>query len=235
MSHFRRTLATADTEPARLARRVVRSLRGFEVPAPKLLLRPLLALFIGLRAFWHWVRRVFVAQPIFRAYCTEAGPGLRTDIYVHWVQGQGRLVLGNRVQVSGKCSFSFASRYADDPTLEIGDDVWIGHGCAFTVAQRITIGRHTLVASEVRIMDASGHPMDPDARRQGLPTPAEKIRPVTIGENVWIGTRVIILPGTSIGDNTVIQAGAVVSGSIPPNVLVGGNPAQILRPIGATP
>jgi len=58
---------------------------------------------------------------------------------------------------------------------------------------------------------------------------AENEKPIIIGNNVWIGTRVIILPGVQIGDNTIIGAGAVVTKSFPANSIIGGNPAKIIR------
>lgn len=229
MSHLRRQVATANSGLARVARVVVRGIRDFEIPAPRLLIRPIAAVFVLLRDCWWWVKRVFICQPFFRSACYQCGKHLRTDIYLHWINGDGRIIAGDRVTVDGKCGFTFSARYVDHPTLEIGDHSRIGSGCSFVIAERITIGRHTLLAQDIRVMDASGHPLDPDKRRQGLPTPADKIKPVLIGDNVWIGARAIILPGTHIGNDAVIQAGALVSGVVPPGVLYGGNPGRVLK------
>ncbi len=86
------------------------------------------------------------------------------------------------------------------------------------------IGAHAFIGPDVSIYTAC-HPLDPEARNTG----AEWAEPVTIGDNVWIGGRAVILPGVTIGDNCVIGAGAVVTRSIAPRTLVAGNPARPIR------
>jgi acetyltransferase-like isoleucine patch superfamily enzyme len=130
------------------------------------------------------------------------------------------------VEVDGKCSFSFATRFCDAPTLTIGDNTGIGAGCAFTVGKRIDIGRHCRIAPGVWIFDSSGHPADPAARLAGLPPSDNEVRPVTVGDNVWIGGHSIIFPGVTIGDGSVIAAGSVVMSDVPPYTIVAGNPAR---------
>ena len=71
------------------------------------------------------------------------------------------------------------------------------------------------------------HPIDPTERNSGL----EYGKPITIGDNVWIGGSAVVCPGVTIGDNVVVAAGAVVVKDIPSNVVVGGNPAKILKEI----
>ncbi len=90
----------------------------------------------------------------------------------------------------------------------------------------VRIGDHCLLAPGVHIYTAT-HPLDPNERKSGL----EFGRPVLIGNNVWIGGRTIINPGIRIGDNAVIASGAVVTRDVPENVVVGGNPAGIIKQI----
>ena len=146
-----------------------------------------------------------MCEPLFKAYCTRYGRGVRTGTYIHWVQGKGRILLGDGVLVDGKCSFTFAARYSPDPTLEVGDHTVLSHDCSFAVGRRITIGRHCLIANGVWMADTNGHPTDPADRLAGLPAPAEKVRPITVGDNVWIGSRCLILPGTTIGEGSVVS------------------------------
>ena len=92
----------------------------------------------------------------------------------------------------------------------------------------IYIGSHTKIGPNVTIATAS-HPISPEERlhdRDSINTP------VHIGENCWIGANVIILPGVTIGNNTVIGAGSVVRKDIPPSVIAVGNPCRVLRKIG---
>lgn len=91
----------------------------------------------------------------------------------------------------------------------------------------VYIGDRTMVGPNVTIC-TTGHPVDPTYRNMV----AHYSIPIYIGKNVWIGSRSVILPGVTIGDNTVIGAGSIVTRNIPENVVAVGNPCRILRPIG---
>jgi acetyltransferase-like isoleucine patch superfamily enzyme len=91
---------------------------------------------------------------------------------------------------------------------------------------KVCIGDNAFIAPNVGIYTA-GHPLDVEQRNQGL----EYAYPVTIGNNVWIGAGVTILPGVTIGDNVVIGAGSVVTKDIPENALAMENPCKVLRMI----
>jgi acetyltransferase-like isoleucine patch superfamily enzyme len=221
-----RFVARSDHPLARGSRSAYRALSRFSLPAPRLVVLPLLAAFIASRSALHFLWRVFVCEPLFKAYCTRHGRGLRTGVYVHWVQGKGDLRVGDDVLVDGKCSFTFASRFSERPTLEIGDRTGIGHACSFTVGRGISIGRDCRIAGGVHMFDSSGHPADPGARRQGLPPAPEDVRPITISDNVWIGRNAMIFPGVTVGLNSVVSAGAVVTADVPPDTVVAGNPAR---------
>ncbi|MBI1764837.1 MAG: hypothetical protein HYR56_25785 [Acidobacteria bacterium] len=146
-----------------------------------------------------------------------------------YINGRGRIVIGQNVQLSGKSGFTFGNRHRVDPLLEIGDDTFIGHGSCFTVARSVRIGTGCLLAGNVRIADYDGHPVDAVRRRAKEPTPPEGIRPVTIGDDVWIGYGAIILKGVTIGERAIIGAGAVVTRDVPADVVVAGNPARVVK------
>ena len=92
----------------------------------------------------------------------------------------------------------------------------------------VEIGPRTQIGPAVQIY-AADHPRDPELRMAGL----ELGRPVRIGRNVWIGIHCIIMRGVTIGDNSVVAAGSVVTKSVPPNTLVAGNPAAPVRQLTA--
>src|SRR5213079_3044195 len=103
---------------------------------------------------------------------------------------------------------------------------------------RIDIGSHCLVSWNVGIADSDFHPLEPAQRiidSQALapffkdrpPRPRLKTAPVKICDNVWIGMNAVILKGVTIGENSVVAAGAVVTKSVEPNVVVAGNPATV--------
>lgn len=109
----------------------------------------------------------------------------------------------------------------------VGDHFFANFDCVFLDAAPIRIGNHCMIGPKTCIY-AIGHPLDPEQRNQSVGLPA----PVTIGDNVWIGGGVTILPGVSLGDNTVVAAASVVTKSFPANVLIAGNPAKIIKELG---
>jgi len=238
ITELRHTLSRSDHPLVLAARRARRFVWTFTLPAALArVARPALWLFLAVRAVFFYLYRVFVCEPLFKAACTSCGRGVRTDVYIHWIQGRGDLIVGDDVLMDGKCSITFAARYTSHPTLSIGDHTGIGHGCRFSIGKRITIGRHCRIAADVWMFDSSGHPLDAEARRAGLAASDADVRPITIGDNVWIGGRAIIQPGVTIGDHAVISAGAVVMNDVPASAVVAGNPARAVmgtsRPMGA--
>jgi acetyltransferase-like isoleucine patch superfamily enzyme len=224
---LRHSLSTSDRPVARAVRQTRRAVLRFTLPAASgLVARPAMRIVEALRCVLYFFYRVLVCEPVFRASCHSCGSGVRTDVYIHWIQGRGRLIVGNDVLVDGKCSFTFASRYTPAPTLVIGDHSGIGHGCRFVVGKQIAIGRHCRIAGEVWMFDSSGHPLDAEARRAGHAASSDDVRPITVGDNVWIGARAIIHPGVTVGDHSVISAGAVVMADVPAYAVVAGNPAR---------
>lgn len=93
---------------------------------------------------------------------------------------------------------------------------------------RITIGDDVQMGPYVQLLTAT-HPVEPEPRRDKW----EAAEPITIGDNVWLGGGVVVCPGVTIGENTVVGAGAVVVHDLPANVLAVGNPARVVRSIGA--
>lgn len=109
--------------------------------------------------------------------------------------------------------------------------ICIGSGNSFSnnvsiIANKaVSIGQQCLIGDQVSIYDSDFHETDPTRRRLG----SGKENPVTIGNNVWLGSRVIVMKGVCIGDNTVVGAMSLVTRSLPANCIAGGNPATIIR------
>jgi acetyltransferase-like isoleucine patch superfamily enzyme len=188
--------------------------------------------FVSGRELVYFARRVFIAEPFFKAYITERGRGLHTGVFMHWIQGKGEIIVGDDVIFDGKSSITFASRFTDTPRLVVGSRTGISHNCDITIGKLVTIGSDCRIAPGVTIIDSSGHPANARLRIEGAPPADEDVRPVTIGNNVWIGKRAIVLPGVTIGDGCIIAAGSVVMTEIPPYTFAAGNPA---RRIGSVP
>lgn len=110
--------------------------------------------------------------------------------------------------------------------IHVGENFYANFDCVFLDVCEIRIGDNCLLGPGVHIYTAA-HPLNPDERITG----PEYAIPVTIGHNVWIGGSAVINPGIKIGNNAVIASGAIVTKDVPDNVVVGGNPAKIIRAI----
>ena len=106
----------------------------------------------------------------------------------------------------------------------LGDNVFINFDCVFLDAGRISIGSNVKFGPKAMIF-AVDHPIQARIRAENVNIPMN----VTIGDNVWVGGGAIIMPGISIGENSIIGAGSIVTHDVPPNVIVAGNPAKIIK------
>jgi maltose O-acetyltransferase len=111
--------------------------------------------------------------------------------------------------------------------ISIGAGTFINFDCIMLDVAPISIGADCQLATRVQLLTAT-HPIDPYVRRLGW----ESAERITVGDNVWLGGGVIVCPGVSIGDDTVVGAGSVVTRDLPAGVVAVGTPARILRPIG---
>ena len=111
--------------------------------------------------------------------------------------------------------------------VHLGSNVYANAGLKLVDDTHIYVGDCTMFGPNVVIATA-GHPIDPELRSKGL----QYNLPVHIGKNCWLGAGVIVMPGVTIGDNTVIGAGSIVTKDIPSNVVAVGNPCRVLREVG---
>ena len=108
--------------------------------------------------------------------------------------------------------------------IEIGDNFFANYNFVVLDVGKVKIGNNVQIAPNVGLYTA-GHPVHPDSRNSGYEYGID----ITIGDNVWLGGGVIVLPGVTIGDNAVIGACAVVTKDIPANAIAAGNPAKVIR------
>jgi maltose O-acetyltransferase len=110
--------------------------------------------------------------------------------------------------------------------IHIGENVMINIGCVFDLNAPISIGNHAAIGHEVMLLTSSHH-IGNQIHRAGPLTTA----PVIIENGTWIGARSVVLPGVTVGAGSVVASGAIVTRNVPPNTLVGGVPARVLRTI----
>ena len=146
--------------------------------------------------------------------------------------GSGRIRMGTAVEFGWPTSMEFHSGYSHieaaslEAVIEIGDGAQINNS-AFIKSEGagIRIGPQALIGSGVEILDSDFHELHPQRRRGGQP----RMAPVVLAENVFVGDGVRILKGVTIGRDSVIGAGSVVTASVPPGVIAAGNPARVVR------
>ena len=122
------------------------------------------------------------------------------------------------IEPSFRCDYGY--------NIFLGENFYANFDCVILDVCPVHIGKNCMLAPGVHIYTAT-HPLDPIERNSGL----EYGKPVTIGDNVWIGGRAIINPGVTIGHNVVIGSGAVVTKDVPDNSVVAGNPARIIKTV----
>lgn len=152
---------------------------------------------------------------------------------------QKTLITGEgKIEIGKDCMFGFKPggyfyggvvelqpRYKE-ARIKIGNYVLTNNNLFICAANYVEIGDHTLIGQGVCIMDHEAHGLSPEKRQE-----LGKIGRVDIGRNVWIGNNVTILKDTSVGENSVVAAGAVVSGKFPANAVIGGVPAKVIKMI----
>lgn len=138
-----------------------------------------------------------------------------------------QIIIGDNVKIYGPCQL-VAVNLIDKPScLTIGNNTNIGRYSSIRTAKSVTIGNNCLIARHVRIIDTNAHPLNPLPRMKREKIPEKEVRPVTIGDNVWIGENAFIMPGVKIGYGSVIGANSVVTKDIPDYKIAVGNPARL--------
>ena len=144
-------------------------------------------------------------------------------------------MLGNHVSCYAGCSFALGV----NGSCSIGDFTLV-NGALIMAEERIEIGSYCLISWNVGIADSDFHPLEPAQRlidaealapffKDRPPRPKLRTAPVIISDNVWIGMNATILKGVTIGENSVVAAGSVVTKSVPANTVVAGNPAVVIK------
>ncbi len=113
--------------------------------------------------------------------------------------------------------------------IRVGHNVFVNQNCTFYDLGGLDIANEVMIGPNVSILTAS-HPLEPSQRRS-----VTIGKPILIARNVWIAAGATIIGGVTVGENSVVAAGSMVTKDVPPNALVGGNPARVIRSIGAAP
>lgn len=139
---------------------------------------------------------------------------------------KGKFILKELLSKTGKEFMIMPNFYCDYGfNIEIGENFYSNHNLVILDANKVTFGDNVQIGPNCGFY-TSGHPLDYKTRKK-----LEFAKPIKIGNNVWIGGNVVVLPGVTIGDNTVIGAGSVVTKDIRSNMLAVGNPCKVIKEI----
>ena len=128
----------------------------------------------------------------------------------------GQFGEGSEIKPPLRCDYGYRIR--------VGARTFVNYGLVALDVASIAIGDDVQIGPNVQLLTPT-HPIEPDARRAKW----EAAEPIAIQGNVWLGGGVIVLPGVTIGENTVVGAGSIVTKDLPPNVVAAGNPARVIR------
>ncbi len=178
---------------------------------------------MGIRERLHEYRGAATARAGIRG--AETGDGVRL-----WGRCEvtGAVSIGSRARLIGQPG-SIRLLAGPHGRIEIGDETFLNHGVAVSATERVVIGARCQIAPDVMIMDDDHHHVALDRRLEAPPAAA-----ITIGDDVWIAARAIVLKGVEIGAGSVVAANSVVVKSVPPMSIVGGVPAKVIGEVPAT-
>lgn len=169
-----------------------------------------------LRALWWMVRaKLYLRQ------CTSIGARTRLMDGRPRIDNRGSITLGRHVVIMAAVTPVELQAVAGGK-IEIGDRTFLNYGVSISAHQLVRIGCDCLLSNYVSILDNNWHEI---LDRRHLP----QSRPVILEDNVWLGIRVIVLPGVTIGHDSVVGAGSVVVKDIPPRSIAVGNPARVVK------
>lgn len=141
------------------------------------------------------------------------------------IRGPGRVILGDDINAWGHAEKNVLITYTPDSVISIGKGTRL-NGAGIQAYTRVSVGARCILSSTI-IFDSDFHPLSPTQRHD--PDAPVAAAPINIGENVWVGGQSAVLKGITIGENSVVAFRAVVSKDVPANVVVAGNPAQIVK------
>jgi maltose O-acetyltransferase len=170
---------------------------------------------------WHNGRAVLNARWSLR-HADEVGARVRVRGRPA-VTNHGRMVIGQRVQlVSTIATLELVS--GEGGLLEIGERSLVNFGCSLVATKLVRVGPRCQIGPYTMMLDNDFHRVEPERRLERPPS-----APIIIGENVWVGARAIVMAGVTVGDDSCIGAGSVVTADVPPRTLVAGVPARVIR------
>lgn len=222
MKTFILKIKRQETPFFRMLYKTAKGVLTFSIPSVKFIHLPLYQLHVFVQWMLNRLYQCLWVIPLFKARCQTCGSRLQLPDGMPCIQGDSLvLIIGDDVSI---CDSTLASGHIhDSPVIIIGNRTHIGYHTDISAAYCVKIGDDCMIAKDCFIADNDGHPISPSRRLRHEGVTLDEIKPVVIGNNVWIGTGCYILKGVTIGDNSIIGANTVVTKDVPRNSIVYGN------------
>lgn len=219
-------LRKAESEPYISIKRTFKIVRRANLPTIPYLSATLYNLHKGVSILIRSLKEKLYLTPTFRSQLDVCGKGLRVCGSMPFLMGNNvKMIFGDNVTIVGHFTV-FGNTVFPNSFIKVGDNSNLGWGLTISCADSVKIGDNCKIACDVFISDNTSHNLEPERRDD--PLDVKNITPVSIGNNVWIGSGAKILKGCVIGDGSIIGAGVVLSGAeIPPNSVVVGSGYRI--------
>lgn len=178
---------------------------------------------------WHACWQFIYFTPMFKSRLQQAPKVVHLYSGMPQILGPLQIRCGENCRISGRSSL-FGRAAGNAPVLlQIGENVDIGWQNTIAVGRRVIIGDHVRLAGNVYLAGFPGHPLNAEARARGEPETDAQVGDIILEDHVWLASGVTVLAGVTIGRNSIIGAGSVVTRNIPANVIAAGVPAKVIR------
>jgi len=231
LNQTKQWLKHSDNPNARFIFHALKRFSAFELPAPKIIMRPLYAFYQLFTSLFANLMRILLWTPLLKGRVDTLGHHLNLYGGLPYISGPLSIHIGNHCRISGQSTFTGRSCAKETPMLKLGDNIDIGWMTTIAVATRVEIGDNVRIAGRALLAGYPGHPIDPKARALGLPESDDQVGDIVLEDDVWLATGVSVMAGVRIGQGTIVAAGSVVTHDLPAMVLAGGIPAKVIRPL----
>ena len=229
LNQAKQWLKTSENPLAKILFHQLKALLKVELPAPKLLFSVIYSVYRLLSSLFSTLIRILFWTPVFKGRLQKIGRHLHLYGGLPYISGPVSIEIGDNCRVSGQSTFTGRCSAPTPPTLVIGNNVDIGWMTTIAVGSKVVIADNVRIAGRTLLAGYPGHPLDAQARAQGLPETDQQVGEIILEKDVWLATGVSVMAGVRIGHGCVVAAGSVVTHDLPPMVLAGGIPARVIR------
>lgn len=214
-------------------RPILKSIRTFNLPLPLGPYKALMPITSLTATSLRELTRIFWWTPLFKSRLASPPKQLYLYCGMPYLAGSLTINMGENCRVSGQTTFTGRSNDNRQAQLNIGNNVGISWLTTIAVGTRVQLGDNVRIAGGCFLAGYPGHPINPIARAAGDPELPSQCGDIILEKNVWLGTNCTVLANVTIGENTVLGTGSVVTKSLPANVIAAGNPARVIRSLSA--